>query len=139
MGLQDGMVSAMAFLIEHEVGHLVHKDKPYNEISNLDSQRQEKEADIFSIRMLNDSGISLIPALSVLDRFLYAEIQYGKGASESTHPSSECRMALLMDSSSEIDNMLQDQSRQQEFVVRTGMTASNFKAFISEEKRKCNF
>lgn len=135
--LEDEMLSAMAFLVGHEVGHLALKHKPYDAISNEESRKQETAADMFSIELLNETGISLIPALAVLERMLTAEIQFGRDASTATHPSAECRTVRILESSRDFENMLRDPKLQRQFETASGRSVAEYRSAMSDAKQRC--
>lgn len=62
---------AIAFLLAHELGHLVLRHKGYDEVTRADARRDEAAADRFAFRLMARTGTAPIGALVYLQSQVY--------------------------------------------------------------------
>lgn len=92
----DGAYDAICVVLAHEIGHLVLRHKPTDQVSAKTSRAQERQADNFAARLAQKADISLIPASTIFLRFAFYEKAYGGGSfAVRTHPLPECRVYRL--------------------------------------------
>jgi IrrE N-terminal-like domain len=139
LAVHEGMmVDSIAFVIGHELGHLVLRHKPYNKISPEAARKQEAEADEFGARLVSKSGISVIGALPVIQRFLANESLYKAfSGSPATHPRPECRMERILSSTGEIQELLKNPARRREYEAGSGLSANDFANTMKEVREDC--
>lgn len=91
---QKTLKSAMAFIVLHELGHIHHQHRPYEQITAAQAQQQEAQADSFALNILRRTrlppmGMSLwFTALSVRDPL-------SEGSPQQTHPLTSSRLKAI--------------------------------------------
>ena len=89
----DMLKQATAFVIIHELAHLLMDHVASGDLTSADSYRQEFDADIRARRLMEVSGFDLIPAVSVIGRLAILQISDDNQLIRSnTHPHPVCRM-----------------------------------------------
>ncbi|MES2188325.1 MAG: hypothetical protein V4505_27495 [Pseudomonadota bacterium] len=95
----DGSVSeamglALSFVIGHEVGHLAHKDKPYNKISKADARIQERNADDFGMTLAMRAVQDPVEYLAFMlpMTIMFDMENYEVPVADNVHPPMGCRL-----------------------------------------------
>ncbi|MCA3034716.1 MAG: hypothetical protein ING33_05830, partial [Rhodocyclaceae bacterium] len=132
------MVETLAFIIGHEIAHLVLGHKPYGSIPPDESRKQELEADNFSVELIKKSGFSVLGAVPSIQRFLAKELLLRRaGGDAMTHPRAECRLVNILTSSGDIKDLLKSPDRVKEYESQSGQLASELLDYLEEQNKEC--
>lgn len=139
LSLQAAMMTDfLAFVVGHELGHLVLNHKGYTDVSPETSRQQETAADEFAATLLNKSGYSALPGLGTFFmRFAENEILEKSAITpEQTHPLAACRVYRLY--KRELPQLTNSSGGQAELKRMTGMSKENFEAKIEVLRSACD-
>ena len=91
---QKILKSALAFLILHELGHVHHQHRPYEEITPSQAQTQEAEADQFAMRVLRRMRL---PPMGMTVWFMAVSMRDPliDGSPRQTHPLTSSRLQAI--------------------------------------------
>lgn len=91
---QKTLKSALVFLLLHELGHVHHRHRPYDQISAADAQKQEAEADLFAMQVLRRMRL---PPLGMTVWFMAASMRDPliEGSPSQTHPLTSSRLRAI--------------------------------------------
>ncbi|HRB14888.1 MAG TPA: ImmA/IrrE family metallo-endopeptidase [Nitrospira sp.] len=139
LAVREGiMVDSLAFVLGHEIGHLALNHKRYTEVTSAQARKQEDMADEFAAKLLGRTGISIIPSMFTLVRFLQSEADIkGIPMTAKTHPRAECRMQRVLFSSGELDQLLSDPARRREFERGSTYSVPQFRRLMQELRVDC--
>ena len=96
--------TGVVFILTHEIGHLVHGHRGYEEISRSEAQKNEAEADAFALEMFSRMGDLPLGALYYFTYVSYLEPHRGdfentadweSHLSDTTHPISPERVKAI--------------------------------------------
>lgn len=136
--IEDFMVEAMAFVLGHEIGHLVLNHVNHMEVAPARSREQEDEADAFAVKLVKGADMMILPAMLSLNRFMLAEAHYsGSDPSRRTHPRAECRLEKVVYSSGELDMLFRIPNLRADFERRSGYSVSEFRNLMRQLRRDC--
>lgn len=108
---QKTLKSALAFLVLHELGHVHHRHRPYDEISSSQAQAQEAEADRFAMRVLRRMRL---PPMGMTVWFMAVSMRDPliEGSPRQTHPLTSSRLqAIAQDLRNRPDDFIEPANR----------------------------